>query len=129
MLGGERMARQVNRLNARAVQTLRTKGRHADGGGFYLVIDKNSAKRWVFLYRDRRTQKLREMGLGGLTTVPLVKAREKSAAARAQLAAGIDLLGEKKTSASEEGETPRSFGAVADAVIQSMEPGWRNPGG
>ncbi len=121
------MARQINRLNARAVQTLRAKGRHADGGGLYLVIDKNSAKRWVFLYRDRRTQKLREMGLGGLAAVPLAKAREKAAEARAHLAASRDPLGEKKASTSEEGEIPRSFGAVADALIQAMEPSWKNP--
>ena len=107
----DRMARQINRLNAQAVKTLRTRGRHADGGGLYLVIDKNSAKRWVFLYRDRRTQKLREMGFGGVTTVPLVKAREKAAEARAQLAAGRDPLCEKKASASEDEVTPRSFGS------------------
>lgn len=121
------MARQINRLSAREVQTLRTRGRHADGGGLYLVIDKNSAKRWVFLYRDRRTQKLREMGFGGVTTVPLVKARKKAAEARALLAAGRDPLGEKKAFASEDGEIPRSFGAVADALIGSMEPSWKNP--
>jgi integrase len=67
------------------------------------------------------------MGLGGVTTVPLLKAREKAAEARAQLAAGRDPLGEKKTSASEDGEIPRSFGAVADALIGSMEPSWKNP--
>ena len=98
-----------------------------DGGGLYLVIDKNSAKRWVFLNRDRRTQKLREMGFGGVTTVPLVKAREKAAEARAQLAAGRDPLCDKKATASEDEVTPRSFAAVADALIASMEPSWKNP--
>ena len=45
------MARQINRLSARAVQTLTAPGRHSDGGGLYLIIDSNGAKRWAFLYR------------------------------------------------------------------------------
>ena len=48
------MARQINRLSARRVQTLADPGRHADGGGLYLVVDKREGKRWVFIYRCRR---------------------------------------------------------------------------
>ena len=124
---GSDMARQINRLNARSVQTIRTKGRHADGGGLYLVVDRNVAKRWVFLYRDRRTHKLREMGFGGLASVPLAKAREKAAEARAHLAAGRDPLAARRASESDDAEEGRSFGAVADALIGSMEPSWKNP--
>ena len=121
------MPRQVNRLNARSVQTIRAKGRHADGSGLYLVIDKNASKRWVFLYRDRRTHKLQEMGFGGLAAVPLVKAREKAAEARAHLAAGRDPLAARKASQNDHAEHDRCFGAVADALIESMEPSWKNP--
>ena len=98
------MPRQINRLNARSVQTIRAKGRHADGGGLYLVIDRNAAKRWVFLYRDRRTHKLREMGLGGLAAVPLARAREKAAEARAHLATGRDPLAARRACESEDTE-------------------------
>jgi len=120
------MARQINRLNARSVQTIRGKGRHADGGGLYLVIDRNASKRWVFLYRDGRTHKLREMGFGGLAAVPLAKAREKAAEARAHLAAGRDPLAARKACQNDHAEHDRSFGAVADALIESMEPSWKN---
>ena len=57
------MARQTNRLNARAVATLTRPGRHADGGNLYLIVDKGGAKRWAFLFRQEG--KLREMGLAG----------------------------------------------------------------
>lgn len=39
------MARAINRLSARTVQTLIEPGRHADG--LYLVVDENGGKRWV----------------------------------------------------------------------------------
>jgi len=68
------MARQLNRLSARTVATVKKPGRHADGGGLYLVVDKSGAKRWVFLFRFGGP--LKEMGLGGLTRVNLAEARE-----------------------------------------------------
>ena len=67
------MARKLNRLSARTVATLKRPGRHADGGGLYLVVDKSGAKRWVFLFRLGGPS--REMGLGGLTRVNLGEAR------------------------------------------------------
>ena len=118
------MPRQVNRLTARMVQTIARKGRHADGAGLYLVIDRNGAKRWAFIYRDRRTQRLREMGLGGVAAVSLAGARDKAAHARAVLAAGKDPLMESKAN-NDDGDLP-TFGSVADQFLAAMEPGWRN---
>jgi hypothetical protein len=54
------MARQINRLSARAVTTLTKVGRHADGNDLYLSISNNGGRRWVFLYRANG--KLREKG-------------------------------------------------------------------
>jgi hypothetical protein len=45
------VARQINRLSARKVETIKEPGRHADGGNLYLVVDKSGARRWVVLYR------------------------------------------------------------------------------
>lgn len=47
------MARQVDKLTARRVQAIHEPGRHSDGGGLYLVIDKGGSKRWAFIYRRK----------------------------------------------------------------------------
>ncbi len=38
------MARPINRLSARAVQTLTKQGYHADGGGLYLLVKRTGSK-------------------------------------------------------------------------------------
>jgi integrase len=118
------MARQINRLSARHVQTLTKPGRHGDGGGLYLVVTKAGGRKWVFLYRRRQDGKLCEMGLGSLGSVPLARAREKAAEARALLADGKDPLATREASKSED-KVP-TFGDLADQVIASHETGWRN---
>jgi hypothetical protein len=82
------MARSINRLSARYVQTATRPGRIADGGGLYLQISKSGAKSWLFRYM--LSGRPREMGLGSLKAVSLSAAREKSAACRALLAAKTD---------------------------------------
>ena len=73
------MARAINKLTARFVDSATKPGRHSDGGNLYLSISPNGGKRWVFFYRFAGRQ--REMGLGSASKVgiPLVKAREKAA--------------------------------------------------
>src|SRR4051812_5812213 len=85
------MARQVNRLSARAVSTVSKPGRHADGNGLYLGVDPSGAKRWLFLFRWGG--KLKEMGLGGLSAVRLGEGRERAGAARRGGGAGGDPIG------------------------------------
>jgi integrase len=107
------------------VQALTKPGRHADGGGLYLLIDKGGSKRWVFLYRDRATQKLREMGLGGVRSVSLAQARLKAAAARSVVVDGQDPIKNRRTL--RQGSAKPTFGALADELIASMASAWRNP--
>lgn len=111
--------RQINRLSARKVETIEKPGRHADGGGLYLVVDKSGARRWVYLFR--RAGRLREMGLGSSRGVSLARARELAAQARAAQAAGEDPL-EKR---SLERAVP-NFGAMADDVVTALSPAWKN---
>ncbi|MGD9667803.1 MAG: tyrosine-type recombinase/integrase [Hyphomicrobiaceae bacterium] len=118
------MPRLIKRLNARAVQTLTKPGRHSDGGGLYLVVDQRGSKRWIFLYRRRRDGKLSEMGLGGLTAVPLAEARKKAAEARALLASGRDPI-ESRRSDERQPAIP-TFAEMADQVIAALEGSWRN---
>lgn len=120
------MARGLNKLSARTVATLSTPGRHADGGGLYASIGKTGARRWVFLYRWQG--KRHEMGLGSLDAVPLAKARELAARCRLALAEGRSPLDDKRSDeqAQRVASVPSSFGDVADALIASRAPGWRN---
>lgn len=113
------MVRQLNRLSPRAVGSIAKPGRHADGGGLYLSVGPGEARRWVFLFRWRG--KLKEMGLGGFSSVTLAKAREKATAARALVADGINPLDVKHANAA----VP-TFGEFADAVVKDLGPQWKN---
>ncbi len=112
------MARQINRLNARAVATLSENGRHADGGGLYLSISPNGGRRWVFLYRWHG--KPTEIGLGSARDVTLARARELAKDARAKLAEGINPKEVRKPLEC------GTFGECADRLIAAMRPSWRN---
>jgi hypothetical protein len=103
------MAREIDRLKAKTVAGKLAPGRHADGGGLYLVVDNAGARRWVFLYSlgGRR----REMGLGPAAAVTLAKARDKARAAREKVAAGIDPIDDRERPTVPV-ERP-TFGAVA----------------
>jgi integrase len=112
------MARNINRLNVRAVATISKRGRHADGGGLYLSISPNGGRRWVFLYRWHG--KPTEIGFGSARDVTLARARELARQARGNLAEGINPKDARKPS---EGAT---FGECADQLIEAMRPSWRN---
>ncbi len=118
------MARAINRLSARSVQTMQTPGRHADGGGLYLVVEPAGAKRWVVLYRlaGRR----REMGLGNALSVSLARARELAGEARAKIAEGIDPIDARKAPEAHPTKTVPTFGEVADGFMADRESAWRN---
>lgn len=122
------MARVINRLSARAVKTLQKPGRHADGQGLYLSIDASgSRRRWVLIYRWREPGKagpgkLKELGLGSARYVSLVQARELASQMRRLLAAGED-----PKRAGPTGRSIPTFKVMAEGLINSLEPGWRNP--
>jgi integrase len=122
------MPRLLNRLTDRTINSTKIKpGRHADGGGLYLVVDrpggKDAAKRWVFLYR--KDGRLREMGLGGLLNVPVAKARAEAENWRQVLDSRAnrgDPITERKRLS---GGVP-TFGDFADKFLDAKEAGWRN---
>jgi integrase len=113
------MARQINRLTDRRVRTVKKPGRHADGGGLYLVVDQSGANRWVFM--SWRGGRQIEIGLGGLVSVSLAMARERAFECRASVAAGGNPIEARKAARS----IP-SFGDMADQLIAAMSPSWRN---
>lgn len=82
------MLRTLNRLKPLAVERAKTPGRHADGGGLYLVVKPGPRRSWAFIYR--RGLKMTELGLGSLADVSLVAARTEAAELRAVLSQGGD---------------------------------------
>ena len=130
------MARELNKLSARAVATLAKPGRHSDGGGLYLSISKNGSstrRRWVFLFRWEG--KLKEMGLGGLSGVPLARAREMAAACRLDLAERRNPLDVRRAAQEAEREADQArrnvrhattFGDVADTLLAAKGTAWTN---
>lgn len=109
------MARAVNRLTARKVQTETTPGRHADGGGLYLVVDASGAKRWSMLITIRGRR--RELGIGSLSVFTLAEAREEAEKIRRAVGRGED---PKKPKVQ-----PPRFADAASQVIAELAPGWR----
>jgi len=112
------MARHLHTLSARTVATLTKPGRHSDGGGLYLSVNRSGARSWVFMWKVGG--KRREMGLGSLRDVSLAKARERAAEARQKLADGLDPI------AARDKPKVMTFGEAADALIESMSSSWRN---
>jgi integrase len=112
------MAREIDKLTARKVDTLKATGRHSDGGGLYLNVTDTGAKSWLFMWK--KAGRRREMGLGSIRDVPLARARTLAFEARQHLASGRDPLAAREKPAS------MTFGEAATALIESMGPSWRN---
>jgi hypothetical protein len=117
------MARTINKLSARKVETLQDPGRHGDGSGLYLQVAVNSAKRWRFLFRW--AGKLKEMGLRGASGVSLAAARARTADARAVLAEGRNPIVQRREVSAFRNATP-TFGAFVDALVPEICKGFRN---
>lgn len=121
------MAKSVNRLSARQVQTLPV-GKHHDGGGLYLQVVESGARTWLFRYMLNGKQ--RWIGLGSALNVTLKEAREKALEYRRLHAEGID----PKAYRDRERERRReelfggvSFQKAAEEYIRSHEASWSNP--
>jgi integrase len=117
------MARAIQKLTARAADTITKPGRHSDGGGLYLSISGDGRRRWVFLYTWR--SKLREAGLGAASKggVSLKAARDKAAEGRTLVNAGVDPITEWNRP--EAAEMP-TFGKAADTFLAARSNEWRN---
>ncbi len=122
------MARQANKLTARAVTAANEPGLYSDGGGLYLQVARGGSKSWVYRYMLRR--RARDMGLGGVDVVSLAEAREKALEARKLVKAGIDPIDARNaehTRQAVDAATSRSFRECTERYIASHERGWRNP--
>jgi integrase len=99
-------------------------GMYCDGGGLYLHVRDSGSRSWIFRYRQRGSGKLRDIGLGsaGRDGVSLEDARERVAELRAGVRRGLDPLKAKQTP-----ETKALFGEFADALLETIKSGFKNP--
>jgi integrase len=126
--------RTIERLSARQAATITKPGRHADGGNLYLSVSTEGWRRWTFLYRERGTGRLREMGLGPAigpkrAGLSLADARRKAAQARQLLYNGTDPLDDKqaaKEAAEQARRQAKTFGEFADQFIDSIASGFKS---
>jgi len=125
------MARTINRLSHRKVETLKKPGMYSDGGGLYLQVTQGSddtpRKSWLFRYAVAGRE--RQMGLGPVADVPLAEARDRASAAREMRRARKDPITEREASRAEASLVAAkmmSFDECATAYIAAHRAGWRN---
>jgi integrase len=109
-------------------------GRHADGGGLFLLVKDTGKRSWLFRYNAG--EKVRDMGLGAATgpnAVKLAEVREAAASLRKMVREGKDPLAERARIAAEEAAKAQegaavamTFKTVAEAYIETNKAGWRN---
>jgi integrase len=122
--------RSLNRLTARQVETVKLPGKHADGGGLYLLVDAKGRRSWLFFYTW--AGKRVELGLGSVKDVSLASARKVAATFRHMVKQGDDprLARERaKEQQATDAATKKdalTFGGFADQYIATHEPSWRN---
>jgi len=121
------VTRDVGRLTARFVETVKTKDAYPDGGGLYLQVGEGGkAKSWHFRYSRARfgyPGKERNMGLGPQHTISLARARELARECREMLLAGIDPLDAREAKEKErrlEEEKKKTFAWCANEWLKGM---------
>ena len=94
-------------------------GRHCDGNGLYLYVQKTGTRSWIqrLVIRGRK----RELGLGSVELVSLAEAREQALANRKLARAGGDPLAEKRRLVG----IP-TFAEAAERVVEQKRAGWRS---
>jgi len=116
-------------LTAIAIAKKTTPGRYSDGNSLYLLVKKDGRKYWLFRYRDRTTQKLRDKGLGPVADLSLSAARNKAQEYRALLRDGKDPIDETKRlrqdAKAAKGQLV-TFGFCATNCIDAIKHEWRN---
>lgn len=109
----------MGKLTATEVKAAKAPGRYVDGDGLCLLVGRTGARSWVV--RVQKDGRRRDIGLGSEKKVSLKLARERAAAVRSQIEAGIDPVAEKRKAAG----IP-TFREAAAMVHAEHKAGWKN---
>ena len=118
-VGVRGMARELNRLSARTVATVKKPGRHADGGGLYLVVDKSRRQTLGVPVPVRRATQ--GNGTGWPHQGEPGRSPQTCRVVSSTLAKGENPIEARKVA----GRVP-TFGECADEYVVSMAGNWRN---
>lgn len=109
-------------------------GRHADGGGLYLLVKTSGARSWVF--RATAAGKVRDVGLGsagGSGAISLSEARERARIKASEVSSGEIPVSDRRrrtrdAKAVEQAArvSKTTFEAMANAYIGLHEDSWHN---
>jgi len=109
------MGRAINRLSASGVKTASV-GKHADGGGLWLVKREDGGAQWVL--RVTVHGRRREMGLGAYPDRSLKEVREVADTWRAVARQGLDPIKERER---QRREAARNIHMLADIALDAFE--------
>lgn len=110
--------RATNRLSARGIVGL-PPGKHADGGGLWLVKREDGGGQWVL--RVTIHGRRREMGLGSLLDVSLKGAREAAEKWRASVRTNVDPIKERERQRREAAKKLHVLKEIADDAFESRK--------
>lgn len=109
------MGRATNRLSASGVKTASV-GKHADGGGLWLVKREDGGAQWVL--RVTTHGRRREMGLGAYPDRSLKEAREVAETWRAVARQGLDPIKERDR---QRREAARNIHMLSDIALDAFD--------
>jgi len=111
-------------------QNLKTPGLHGDGGNLYLQVSVGPAgnlrRSWIFRYQ-LKGRKPRDMGLGPISDVTLVEAREIARQYRKLVKEGVDPIEERSARIARNlaaNATVMTFDQAAESYMRQHRAGW-----
>jgi integrase len=120
------MARQIERLSAKAAAMAREPGMYPDGNGLYLRVAPGGSKSWVLRYRINRRRT--DMGLGSYAVFSLADARQRAHEQKRKLADKIDPIAERRGKAAAERVErmkARTFRQCVEDYLEAHSAAWR----
>lgn len=93
-------------------------GRHGDGNGLYLLVKPSGARSWVL--RVQHNGRRQDVGLGSITDLTLLEARERAAQLRKQARHGEDVVAKRKHAK----QLAKTFEEAAEEAHAALSSGW-----